>query len=67
MNHPHNHFYACSEKHFPRIVWTSIICHTLTAITILLPSDSVQAAETPARNVPAVTPSRKTYLFGPAL
>ena len=61
MNHPHNHFYACSEKHFPGIVWASIICHTLTAITILLPPKNVQAAETPARNVPTVTHSRKTY------
>ncbi|WP_350283929.1 TonB-dependent receptor plug domain-containing protein [Nitrosomonas sp.] len=61
MNHPHNHFYVCSEKHFPGIVWASIICHTLTAITILLPPESVQAAEIPTRNVPAVTHARKTY------
>lgn len=61
MNHPHNHFYVFCERHLPGIVWASIICHTLTTLTILLPPDSVQAAETPARNVPAVTPSRKTY------
>jgi len=61
MNHPHNHFYTFSEKHFPGIVWASIICHTLTAITILLPPDSVQAAEATAQNISATTATRKTY------